>query len=52
MEKEILNEIKEYIEEKEVIIDGEWGMCRNLNGLLEDKVMPPLYFQILELLST
>ena len=52
MEQELLLEIKKYIEDTEVTIDGEWGSCRNLNGLLEDKAMPPLYNKILELIKS
>jgi len=47
----LLPEIKAYIEQTEVTIDGEWGSCKNLDELLRDGEMPELYAKVCNLLS-
>ena len=42
----LLLEIIEYIEQKEVMVDGEWGSCRRLNELIKDNEMPPLWIKL------
>ena len=51
MEKELLKEIKEYIEEAEVLVECEWGFCRGLEELKKAKEMPDLYYKILKELN-
>ena len=51
MHKDLLLEIKEYIEETEVQNDGEWGWNRSLEKLIADAKMPKLYDKICELLK-
>lgn len=47
----LLERIKEYIEQMEVRVEGEWGNCRELDQLIADRSMPDLYFQVTELLA-
>lgn len=49
--KELLLEIKKYIEFTEETIDGEWGIGRNLQQLIKDNEMPDIYDKIIELLK-
>ena len=42
----LLVKAKEYIEEAEVVIDGEWD-CRTLNQLIGSHKMPGTYWDIL-----
>ena len=44
--KKLLEDVKEYIEETEVTIDGEWGSCRDLEELQEQGLMPELYARV------
>jgi hypothetical protein len=39
--------LKEYIEEVEVQIEGEWGVGRHLEGLIEEQDMPDIYAEVL-----
>ena len=48
MTTELLLEIKEYIEDMEVKVDGEWGCCRKLQQLIKDKEMPNIYRKVLK----
>lgn len=49
MEKlELLKQMKLYIEQSEKLYDGEFGQCRELEELIEDKEMPTIYNVILE----
>ena len=43
-----LNCIRQYIEEMEVKIEGEWGNCRSLQDLISAGEMPELYHQVTE----
>jgi hypothetical protein len=43
----VLDEIIKYIEETEETIDEEWGLCRKLHELINDKDMPELYDKLL-----
>jgi hypothetical protein len=52
MNKDLLLEIKEYIEDTEAMIDGEWGSCRSLEALIADNEMPELYTKVCELLKS
>ena len=52
MNKDLLLEIKTYIEEQEVQNDGEWGWNRSLEKLISDGIMPELYTKICELLKS
>ena len=46
-ELEFLLEIKEYVEEMELRCDKEWGKMRKLDQLINDKIMPNLYDEII-----
>jgi hypothetical protein len=48
---ELLQKMVEYVEDKEVIIDGEWGSCRDLEELIQDEEMPELYFELTNLIK-
>ena len=48
---DLLEKVIEYIEEAEVVSDGEWGSNRNLKQLVEDGVMPDIYGRLLEIKS-
>jgi ribosome-associated protein YbcJ (S4-like RNA binding protein) len=50
MKRELIKQIKEYIEETEVKVDGEWGDCRDLKELIRDGEMPDIYFEVCNLL--
>jgi hypothetical protein len=45
----VLDSIIGYIENKEQIIDGEWGSSRSLDKLMQDGCMPELYDELIEL---
>ena len=45
----VLDEIIEYIEDTERIIDGDWGSSRDLEELIRDKEMPELYDKLIAL---
>lgn len=49
MNIELLDEIIDYIEYCEVMVDGEWGNCRKLSELIEQNVMPDIYAKLLAL---
>ena len=51
MNKELIEEMIEYIEGMEKKVDGEWGDCREVDELIKDNDMPELYFKLKELLS-
>jgi len=44
---EFLTQIKTYIEQMEVAVDGEWGAGRSLEQLVKENEMPELYFEVL-----
>ena len=46
-DKQLFEEIRDYIEVCEVRIEGEWGYCRNLEEMIEDNSMPTLYAKVL-----
>ncbi len=46
-DKEFLLAVREYIEQVEVQIDGEWGYCRSLDELIATAAMPDLYAEVL-----
>jgi len=50
MDKELLKEIKEYIESAEVVMQEEWG-GESLEELIENKEMPDLYYKICNLIK-
>jgi len=52
MNKELLDEIIAYVEVCEMVIDGEWGHCRELSELIRDNSMPELYTKLLALKET
>ena len=43
---ELLDQIIAYIEQSELIIDGEWGSCRDVDELIRDNCMPDLYIKL------
>lgn len=49
--KELLEEIKSYIEAAEVRIDSEFGDCRELHEIVSDSDMPEVYVKICTLLE-
>jgi hypothetical protein len=49
--KTLLEDVKKYIEETQVTIDGEWGSCRGLEELKEQGLMPELYTQVNDALA-
>lgn len=49
--KDLLLKIKDYIENKEEVIDGEWGHCRDLGKIIEDGDMPEIYNEICEVIE-
>ena len=48
---EILQKIKQYIEETEVANDTEWGSGRRLDELICDGAMPDLYKSVVDRLN-
>ncbi len=50
-DKEFLQAVREYIEQAEVQIEGEWGTCRNLDELIAEASMPELYAEVLRRLG-
>ena len=46
-----LQEVRNYIEETEVAMDGEWGFGRTLQELIAEKRMPALYAEVLQRLQ-
>jgi hypothetical protein len=48
---EFLLRLRKYIEQVEVMIDGEWGECRTLEELIAEHKMPPLYAEVLRRLG-
>jgi hypothetical protein len=48
---ELLQKMVEYVEDKEMIIDWEWGSCRDLEELIQDEEMPELYFELTNLIK-
>ena len=45
----LLNEIIEYIQECEVLIDGELGSYRSLKKLIKNDDMPDIYNELINL---
>jgi len=50
-DKEFLLALREYIEQAEVKIEGEWGVCRSLEELISVGEMPQLYTEVLRRLD-
>jgi hypothetical protein len=48
---DLLQKMVEYMESKEMIIDWEWGSCRDLEELIQDEQMPELYFELTNLIK-
>ena len=46
-----LLQVKTYIEDTEVSNDGEWGLGRTLEELIELKSMPKVYYDTLALIE-
>jgi hypothetical protein len=46
--KKLLLKVKKYIEDATVTQDSEWGHCRDIEQIIEDKYMPSLYYEILD----
>jgi len=51
MEVDLLKEIKEYIEQRELSKAGEYGTEDSIAELLEENKMPSLYFKICKLIE-
>jgi hypothetical protein len=51
-DKEFFLKLKQYIEDVERQIDGEWGNCRSVEQLISDGEMPDLYFQVLQRITS
>ncbi|MEY2882167.1 MAG: hypothetical protein RLZZ15_4547, partial [Verrucomicrobiota bacterium] len=49
--KQLLHDVKSYIESTEVSNDGEWGSSRSLAELIEAKAMPEIYARVLAALA-
>lgn len=52
MSEKLIDEIIIYIEGCEETIDREWGLCRSINQLIEDNLMPEFYNQVIALKQT
>ena len=50
-DKEFLLALREYIEQVEVKIEGEWGVGRSLEELIAADGMPALYAEVLRRLG-
>lgn len=50
-DQEFLLAIKTYIEESEERSDGEWGLCRPLQELVDGDLMPGIYHEALRRLA-
>ncbi len=48
MENKLLMEMKQYIEDMEETVEGEWGSGRSIDYLLANKKMPELYYKIIK----
>jgi hypothetical protein len=46
-DEEFLLALRQYIEEVEETIDGEWGMCRTFERMISEGAMPELYAEVL-----
>lgn len=61
MDKALIKEILEYVEQVEEQIDGEWGSCRSFQQILEDNkngkhdslhdTIPDFYFKLKQMLT-
>jgi hypothetical protein len=51
-DKEFFLKLKQYIEDAEHQIDGEWGNGRSVEQLISDGAMPDLYFQVLQRITS
>lgn len=45
----VFNELMDYIENAEVMYDGEYGHSRDIQTLIKQKCMPKLYNELLTL---
>jgi hypothetical protein len=46
--KETVKEMISYIEESEVLIDGEFGRCRSVSELTKEDLMPEIYYKLVK----
>ena len=44
---DFLDSIKQYIEDTEKTIDGEWGSCREFEELYKANLVPDIYDEVL-----
>ncbi len=51
IQKELLQEMLDYIIDKEERIEMEWGHSRSFEGLIRDNDVDKIYFKIKELLE-
>lgn len=49
--RQLLQDVKTYIEEMEARIDGEWGSTRDFDKILEDGDEPEIYRRIVAALA-
>jgi hypothetical protein len=45
--KALLEEMKDYIEDAQKMIDSEWGSCRSAKEIFKDGDMPEIYNKVL-----
>lgn len=48
---ELLNDIKSWIEDACIDMEGEWGVGRSKEELIESGEMPDLYYKLVEVLK-
>lgn len=46
MNIELLNKMKDYIEDREHTIDWEWGDCRTIEELIAQGAMPEIWHEV------
>lgn len=51
MDKELILEILEYIKDREVAIDSEWGLGRVFDEILKDDEVPEIYYKLKAILD-
>lgn len=52
IDKRLLINVKEYMENMEEILDAEFGHCRDKKELINKKQMPNLYYEICNILKS
>lgn len=50
-DQEFLEALRDYIEQVEVQLDGEFGWSRKVSQLVDDGVMPDVYAEVLRRLA-